>query len=115
MAALATSTKYYRITLPGQELSSHSRHKFLLAWDKTQDSLKLYKDDMEIGSVQSTGLPDQAFHEYNNYLTIGGGAYDFYPALKFKMVDLKIWKHVTDVTQLTEDLKKGLKLFYNFL
>lgn len=109
MAALASSQKYYRLNVPNVEFSS--KHKFLLTWDKEQDSLILYKDGTELGRTNSLGdVTDRTEDIFTNFITIGGSAHDHYPLLSFKMADLKIWRHVVNVEQLTENLKTGFIL-----
>ena len=112
MAALASSQKYYRLSVPNVEFSS--KHKFLLNWDKEQDTLTLYKDGTQLGQTNSIGDVTDSLID-NNFITIGGSSNDHYPLLSFKMADLKIWNHLVDVLQLTESLKTGFFLSILFL
>ena len=108
MAALASSKKYYRLKVSNVEFSS--KHTFLLSWDSEQDSLILYKDGNELGRTRSLGEITDTSPFYNNFIRIGGGTYDHYPLLTFKMMDLKIWRHAVDVEKLKENLKTGIIL-----
>ena len=96
-AVVAPSNEVFRLVVENQEITS--RTTFLLVHKKTDSEqyIRLYKDGQQIGEQTVNGASvDPKNDGFYNYANFGHSYHDFYPNLKFKMDNVKIWKHFVE-------------------
>jgi len=95
MAAVHSTVKYVRVQLAAQDTQEHAT--YLMTWHKASNKLQLFKN----GNLEVENESNYDSTEYEsvlkiNYISVGSSGNQYYPFLKFKLDNLKVWKqHLT--------------------